>query len=217
LEYYAFDLLELNRRSWMERPLYQRRRQLASVARGSSQVLPSLPLPGRLPDIERRIRLFGLEGIVAKRRGSLYRPGERSRDWLKVRFSPRQEFVVGGYRPSASGFESLLIGYYNDGELHFAGQVREGFTKRSRALLMDRLPRRPVACPFVDLPHHLPYRGRHPWDQRITGVDMATYRWVAPSVVAEFAYLGWTRHQLLRQGRFLGVRDDKTAHSVQRE
>ena len=74
--------------------------QFQTVRRSSrSVVLRSIPLPGRLPAIEQRIRMFGLEGLVAKRRTSRYQPGERSRDWLKWRPGCRQELVVSGYRP----------------------------------------------------------------------------------------------------------------------
>lgn len=217
LAFFAFDLLELNRRPWMQTPLSLRRRRLAEVVADASPILLSSPLPGRLVDIERTVRRMRLEGIVAKRRGSLYRPGERSTDWQKVRFDFRQEFVVGGYRPNGNGFESLLVGYYEGGEFRFAGQVREGFKKRTRAMLMDLLRTRAVSCPFVNLPSYVPYRRRHPFDQRIGAAAMPSYRWVAPSVVCEVAFLGWTRHHLLRQGRFLGIRDDKVAHAVQRE
>lgn len=82
---------------------------------------------------------------------------------------------------------------------------------------MKRLRMRSVVCPFMDLPHHMPYRRRHPWDPRITGADMTTYRWVPPSEVVEVAFLGWGRHELLRDARFLGVREDKVAHAVVRD
>ena len=216
LAYYVFDLLELNGESWMSRPLAERRRRLGPLVRGDT-LLVSGPLPGRPADIEQRIRSFGLEGIVAKRRRSAYHPGERSRDWLKVRFSPRQEFVVGGYRLDGGVLDSLLVGYYAAGEFRYAGQIREGLTTRNRGALGQRLRLRSVACPFVDLPHNLPYRQRHPWDHRVTPADMPSCRWVPPALVIEVAFLGWTRHDLLRQGQFLGMRHDKAAHAVERE
>ena len=216
LAFYAFDLLELNGESWMSRPLAERRRRLGPVVRGDT-LLRSAPLPGRVADIEQRIQSFGLEGIVAKRRMSTYQPGERSRDWVKWRPGHRQEFVVGGYRPKGDTFDSLLLGWYSDGELQYAGQVRAGFTKRNREVLMDRLRMRRVVCPFVDLPHTMPYRQRHPFDQRIVASEMAGFRWVPPTLVAEVAFLGWGRHGLLREARFLGIRGDKPPHSIQRE
>jgi hypothetical protein len=82
--------------------------------------------------------------------------------------------------------------------------------------------RRPVhirgaaGVPFVDLPHHVPYRRRHTFDDRILAADMARYRWCPPTLVVGCAYLGWSRHDLLRQGRYLGLRED-TPHKVVRE
>ena len=216
LAYYAFDLLILNGVSWMERSLTDRRRRLRSIVHGET-LLCSLPLPGRPVDIEQRIKLFGLEGIVAKRRASRYQPGERSRDWVKWRPGFRQEFVVGGYRPNGSGFDSLLVGFYSEGEFRYAGQVRAGFTQRSRVVLMNRLRTKSVACPFADLPHHMPYARPHPFDQRIVSAELSTFRWLPPSEVIEVGFLEWGRHGLLRDARFLGIREDKPAHAVQRE
>jgi ATP-dependent DNA ligase len=82
LVYYAFDVLELNHEAWTDRPLEVRRRKLASLV-GDSGVLLSEPLPGTIVEIERAVRGLGLEGVVAKRRGSRYRPGTRSDDWIK--------------------------------------------------------------------------------------------------------------------------------------
>lgn len=219
LAYYVFDLLELNGRSWTRQPLAARRRRLASLVRGDA-VLLSVPLPGSVDEIADRVRKFGLEGVVAKRRGSRYQPGERSDDWQKVRFSPRQEFVVGGFVPNGATFESLLVGYFTpEGRFQYAGKVREGFTPRTRAALALRLRLHGlrVKCPFTDLPHEISHPTKHPWDQRITRSEMAALRWVPPSEVIEIAYLGWARHGLLRQGRFVGVREDRIAHQVRRD
>jgi hypothetical protein len=114
-------------------------------------------------------------------------------------------------------FDSLLVGFYSEGELRYAGQVRAGFAKRSREAVMKRLRMRSVVCPFVDLPHHLPYARPHPFDQRIVATEMSAFRWLPPSEVIEVTFLGWGRHGLLRDARFLGVRDDKMPHAVERE
>jgi bifunctional non-homologous end joining protein LigD len=127
--YYAFDVLEVERVPIIRQPLETRRDRLVSIATGSS-VLLSEPLPGTVKQIERAVRRVGLEGVVAKRLGSIYRPGQRSDDWVKVKFSPRQEFVIGGYKPADPTFESLLVGYYQGRELYFAGKVRAGLTAR---------------------------------------------------------------------------------------
>jgi bifunctional non-homologous end joining protein LigD len=218
LAFYVFDLLEVNGRSWRRQPLSARRRRLASLIRGDT-VLLSRPLPGTVEAIIRRVRQYGLEGVVAKRRGSPYQSGERSSDWQKVRFSPRQEFVVGGYVPKDGAFDSLLVGFYREGRLQYAGRVREGFTPRTRAALALRLRLGGVRdrCPFDDLPHDTAYAGKHPWDQRMTKEDMRGIRWLSPAQVIEVSYLGWARHGLLRQGRFVGLREDKAADAVCRE
>jgi bifunctional non-homologous end joining protein LigD len=213
LAYFVFDLLSVNGQSWTRRPLAERRRRLTSVVRGDV-VLLSVPLPGSVEDITRCVRRMGLEGVVAKRRGSRYESGERSSDWQKIRFSPRQEFVVGGFVPSGKSFDSLLVGYFSpEGGLRYAGRVSEGFTTRTRAVLAWAMRRRPE-CPFTDLPHDTGRR-KHPWDQRVTASDMAGCQWVLPHMVIEVAYLGWARHGLLRQGRFVGIREDKAAAEVQ--
>lgn len=221
LAFYAFDVLEIDDVSWMARPLADRRRRLAMLLRNAPPtILRSEPLPGRLPAIEQRIRAFSLEGLVAKRRMSRYAPGERSRDWLKWRPGCRQEFVVGGYRPNGDSFDALLVGYFNDTELIYVGMVGAGFTKRSRSAVMSKMTLssfKPAACSFMNLPYKLPYRSRHPWEQRLTSADMPTFRWLPPTLVVEVSFLEWGRHQLLRDARFIGIRDDKEAHAVGRE
>ncbi len=136
--YYAFDLLELEGESLLRKPLDERRRRLKTVVR-DSHVLLSDVLPGSPQHIEREIRKLRLEGVIAKRRDSVYRPGERSHAWVKVKFSPRQDLVIGGYRPSAANFDSLLVGYFDKRKLYFAGKVRAGFTPHTRAEVMRRI------------------------------------------------------------------------------
>ena len=86
------------------------------------------------------MRSAGLEGVIAKRRDSTYQPGDRSRDWLKLKLDLQQEFVVGGYRPIGSdSFDALLVGYYEGKSLCFAGKVRAGFVPHTRRELLKQL------------------------------------------------------------------------------
>jgi bifunctional non-homologous end joining protein LigD len=212
--YYAFDLLDLNGDALVRIPLGERRRRLAEVVKGS-RILLSEPLDGSPTQIEREIRRLGLEGIVAKRRDSLYRPGERSPAWVKVKFSPRQEFVIGGYKPDGRSFESVLVGYYHDKLLHYAAKVRAGLTPHLKAELFERITKRPAArCPFGDLPNA--GRGSH-WREGITEADMRTLRWVKPRVVVDVAFVEWTRDGLLRHPQFVGIRTDRRPLTVVRE
>jgi bifunctional non-homologous end joining protein LigD len=113
LVYYAFDLLSLDGASWLRQPLEARRERLAAIVDGSA-VLRSSPLEGEPDAIEAVVRELKLEGVVAKRRDSVYRPGQRTEDWIKVKFSPRQEFVIGGYRPNGRSLDALVVGYYEE-------------------------------------------------------------------------------------------------------
>lgn len=213
LVYYAFDLLHLDGRDLLRAPLDDRRARLASVIAGSG-VLQSEPLPGTPAQIEQAVRALQLEGVVAKRRGSIYEPGRRSRSWVKVKFNRRQEFVVGGFKPAGASFESLLAGYYERGQLYFAGKVRAGLSPRvrgdlSRILSGDLTSR----CPFVNLPSS---RIGH-WGDGITEDDMTKLRWVEPRLVVEVSFVEWTRDGLLRHPEFVAVRQDKDARHVRRE
>ena len=211
--YYAFDLLQIAGRDLTREPLDLRRQLLAAAAQGTS-ILVSEPLPGTPAQIEKAVRELGLEGVVAKRRSSRYEAGRRSDAWLKVRFSRRQEFVVGGYKPANAGFDSVLVGYYDRGRLHYAGKVRAGFTPHARAELMRRLaPIERRSCPFVNLPST---RSSH-WGEGVTADDMAALKWVKPAVVVEVAFTEWTRDGNLRHAAYVGPREDKPARDVRRE
>ena len=213
LVYYAFDLLHLDGRDLVTTPLDERRELLTTVLKGS-RLLRSEPLPGTPEHIEEAVRALHLEGIVAKRRSSRYEPGKRSRDWVKVKFNRRQEFVIGGFKPNASGFESLLVGYYEARKLMFASKVRAGLTPHVRAELLPILKALAhPACPFANLPSG---KTGH-WSEGITAEDMTALRWVKPKVVVEVSFVEWTRDGLLRHPEFIGARNDKSPREVRRD
>jgi bifunctional non-homologous end joining protein LigD len=124
--YYAFDVLHLDGRDLTATPLDERRSALAQALKGS-RLLQSEPLPGTPEQIEKAVRELHLEGVVAKRRNSRYEPDKRSRS-CESEFNRRQEFVVGGFKPNADGFESLLVGYYEGRKLMFASKPPAGLT-----------------------------------------------------------------------------------------
>jgi bifunctional non-homologous end joining protein LigD len=90
---------------------------------------------------------LGLEGVIAKCRTSRYSPGDRNTSWVKLKLDRQQEFVVGGYRPGPHGVDALLVGYYDERDLRFAGKVRAGLPRRWRrntrslAILADQIRR----------------------------------------------------------------------------
>src|SRR5262245_38873787 len=180
ITYVAFDVLMIGPRSLTAEPLSIRRERLRAVLSGSN-VMQSEPLPGNPDEIERAIRDFGLEGVVAKRDDSTYRPGQRTDAWVKVKFSPRQEFVIGGYKPDGRSIDSVVVGYYEGRKLLFAAQVRNGFTPRVRTELRQRLePINIAACPFANLPNA---DGPKHWGSGITAEDMSKFQWVKPREV----------------------------------
>jgi len=147
----------------------------------------------------------GWEGLIAKRADSPY-VTTRSRDWLKFKCEHGQEFVIGGFtapRRSREEFGALLLCYYRDGDLIYAGKVGTGF---DRAMLRDLGARmRKLERPTR------PFAG----DDKIPGVRGAT--WVEPELVAQIGFTEWTGDGRLRHPRFLGMRDDKAARDVVRE
>jgi DNA ligase D-like protein (predicted ligase) len=145
----------------------------------------------------------GLEGVIAKRADSPYEHG-RSRDWLKFKCVNEQELVIGGYTDPAGarvGLGALLLGYYDDGALTYAGKVGTGFDEQTLKTLATRLASRHRArTPFTH--GDPPMRGVH---------------WVRPDLVAQIGFTEWTRDGQLRHPRFLGLRRDKPARDVVRE
>ena len=211
--YYAFDLLHLNGRDLTRAPLDERRAALREVVGGSGLLL-SDPLPGSPDRIAAEVRALGLEGVVAKRRRSAYAAGRRSDAWVKVRFAKHQEFVIGGYKPAAANFDSLLVGYYDGAKLVCAGKVRSGLTPQSRALVFDALRGLQVArCPFANLPSG---HSSH-WGEGITLDEMQRLTWVKPRLVVDVSFAEWTRDGSLRHASFLGLRDDKRPRDVHKE
>ena len=211
--YYAFDVLHADGRDLVKAPLDERRTILARLLQGSA-ILNSEPLPGTAEQIENAVRNLRLEGVVAKRRASIYEPGRRTRSWIKVKFNRRQEFVVGGFKPNAENFESLVVGYYEGRKLLFAGRVRAGLTPHSRAEIFRRIGADRIdACPFVDLPSS---KSSH-WGEGVTAEDMRKLRWVKPRLVVEVSFVEWTRDGALRHSQFIAIRSDKRPSQVRKE
>lgn len=147
---------------------------------------------------------LGLEGVIAKRRSSTYR-SLRSPDWVKLKCSQRQEFVIGGYtapQGTRTGFGALLLGVHGaQGALQYVGDVGTGFTEKALNDLKKTLDTKlRTRSPFVAV-------------SKIEGKP----NWVSPTLVAEVSFSGWTRAGQLRHAAFRGLRDDKDASTVVRE
>ena len=213
LVYYAFDLLHLNGEDLRRAPLKERRARLEKIVKGTP-VRFSSTLEGPVDVVTAAVRKHGMEGIVAKRLDSLYESGERSDAWRKLPLKPRQEFVIGGYRPEGKSLELLLVGYYAKEQFLFAGKVRMGLNPSLRALLAKGLqPLVVKACPFANLPNS---KKGH-WGEGVTAEEMGNYVWLRPVVVAEIKFTEWTEGDVLRHPEFVGIREDKEAKEVRRE
>jgi DNA ligase D-like protein (predicted ligase) len=211
--FYAFDLLRLGDTSYLRHSLSDRRRALHQLD-FAAPILLSTPLPGSPQKIEQAVRAAGLEGVVAKKMESIYEPGRRSLTWRKVKFSKRQEFVIGGYKPAGEAFDSVLVGYYEGLRFLYAGKVRAGLTPRMRTELFASITSAPAnKCPFANLPNSV---GKSHWGEGITTEDMAALRWVRPRVVIEVAFTEWTAGGNLRHASFVGMRNDKSPREVTR-
>ena len=212
--FYAFDVLHLNGRDLLQEPLTRRKAQLPALLEGSVIRL-SQELSGTAAVVVQAVKDVGLEGVVAKRRDSLYVPGERSGDWQKLKLERQQEFVVGGYRPDGSlGIDALLVGYYEGKKLLFASKLRNGLIPHTRREVLAKLkPLHIEKCPFANLPSE----GDSRWGGGVTAEQMHELQWVKPEVVVQVRFVEWTAEGRLRLPKFLGVRMDKKASHVTRE
>jgi len=199
--YHVFDILWLDGRDLTAAPIEERR-----------AVLGRLPFAGPLQRVAlvdasdpwELARREGWEGVIAKRRGSPYEP-RRSKHWLKMKCESSQEFVVGGFtdpQGSRVGLGALLVGYYADEDLVFAGKLGTGFDTRLLLDLRSRLD-------AIEIPQS-PFT-------RATGLPRVRAHWVRPEVVVQAAFLEWTANGKLRHPRLLGIRRDKAARDVSRE
>jgi bifunctional non-homologous end joining protein LigD len=218
LAYYLFDLLSLNGENWKDRPLHERKARLEKLLHGvKSPIFLSANLPGSTNTIWQQIQKQRLEGIIAKRRDSLYEPGRRSSEWTKIKAINEQEFVIGGYTQPQGGrthFGALLIGVYQDGKLHFCARVGTGFNHKLLASLHARMQKlRVEKCPFANLP--VPRHSR--WGGGVTSADMKNCTWIEPKLVCQVEFTEWTGDSSLRHPAFVGLREDKPPRDVHRE
>jgi DNA ligase D-like protein (predicted ligase) len=214
ITYYAFDILVHKSRDLTMLPLSERREILRTVIKPAKHVALSEVSDQTATEMLKFVRSHGLEGIIAKRSDSVYQPGQRTGAWSKHRINLGQEFVIGGYVPGTHGFDSLVIGFYQGKDLHYAARVRAGFVPATRRVVFEQIKGFKAAkCPFVNLPEK--QAGR--WGQGLTAEKMKECVWLRPEAVARFDFLEWTGADHLRHTKFVAMRDDKDPRKVVRE
>jgi len=199
--YHIFDVLWINGKKVTGLPLEERR-----------AILKTLPFTSPLRRVQllnddnpwERARREGWEGVIAKRRGSVYEH-RRSKLWLKLKVEASQELVVGGFTdPEGArvGLGALLVGYYDQDAFVFAGKIGTGFNTRLLLDLRQRLDALEI--------------GKPPFTRAI-GLPRLRAHWVRPKIVVQVSFMEWTVHGKLRHPRLIGVRFDKKAREVVRE
>lgn len=216
--FYVFDLLQAAGKSLIGLPLERRKALLSALCEGAADSIRfSGEIGGDPVALLREVKRLGLEGVIGKQSGSLYEPDRRSGTWIKLKCLNEQEFVIGGFTPPQGARKylgALLVGYYDNKRLLFAGKVGTGFDSKMLASLHKLLKARKRAdCPFADLPS----KQGGQWVQGITPAMMRRCEWTNPQFVCQVKFAEWTRDGKLRQPVFLGLREDKKPAEVVRE
>jgi bifunctional non-homologous end joining protein LigD len=200
-----FDILELNGQSLIKKTYQERRTILENVLEPQPGSLIQVP-PIFEGDLQAAIQTsdqLELEGVVAKRRSSIYQPGRRTQTWLKIKLHRVQEVVIGGWREGqgrrGGGVGSLLMGIPSRDGLHYVGRVGSGFNDRQLdeiEAMLAKLSRK--TPPFADVPRE----------------DARDAHWVKPSLVGEVSYGELTEPGRLRHPVWRGLRPDKSPDEV---
>ena len=202
----AFDVLRDGDEDLRPLAFTERRARLERLFRnpGSSILRISDVTAGDARDLYQHAVESGWEGLIAKDERSVYHSGKRTRDWRKIKIIQEQEFVVGGWtdsRTSDRPFGALLLGYYEDGALKYAGHTGSGFSQRELERVIRLL--KPLEIPAS------PFATRPKTNQRP--------HWTKPVLVAQVKFTEWTDDGILRHPIYLGMRDDVKPGTVRRE
>ncbi|MBZ9764333.1 DNA ligase D [Mesorhizobium sp. CA8] len=200
IDFYAFDLLQLDGEDLTRLPLLQRKEKLGTILPAKSPILRySDHIQGRGEELLNRFCYAGLEGVISKLADSHY-VGARDGSWLKIKCIKRQEFVLVGWTPSDKDrpFRSLILGVHDGGKLRYAGKVGTGFDAAGMARLMNTMAPLEQKAATVEAPR-AEVRGAH---------------WLRPRLVAEIAFTEMTNEGTLRHPSYLGLREDKKPEAV---
>jgi len=216
LIYYVFDLLSFQGDSLLEFPLsYRRAKLIQIIGEENLEIKISRPLDSSGTDSFAFAKQNGLEGILAKRKMSLYYPGKRSHDWLKIKVKKRQEVVIAGYTNNIDSprlFSALVLGVYDRQRFVYIGKVGTGFSEKNEKELMEQLAQlRTTVNPFST-------EEKSSWSAELKKVasDTGTV-WITPLLICEVEFSEITKEGFFRHPSFKGMRIDKAAAGVERE
>jgi bifunctional non-homologous end joining protein LigD len=206
INYCVFDLLWLDGYNLMGLPLVDRKKILEELIEGNEMLRFSVSFDNG-EDLYQHALELDLEGIVAKRKDSIYQPGARNDNWLKTPTRKRQEFVIGGWAESdkARSFRSLLFGAYNaQGDFEWIGRSGGGYKEKDMSGILTQLKKLEITeSPFIN---------------KVLDTKGAKLHWIRPELVANFEFATWTKTGRIRKpATFLGFRKDKDARQVVRE
>lgn len=214
IHYFIFDLLICNDRDLTKLPLVERRKLLKSLKLASGRIRIAEQFEASANDMLAAVRQQGLEGVIAKRKNSLYEPGKRTGAWIKYRVNRGQELVIGGYIPGPHGFDSIIVGYFRGKDLIYVARVRNGFVPESRRQVFEKI--RSLVSPTMPFAN-LPDTHKSRWGDELTAEKIKECVWLRPEAVAQIEFLEWTEADRLRHSKFVRLREDKDARSVVKE
>lgn len=216
LVYYLFDILWLNGKDLTSLPLMQRKKLLQQLMPVNNNILRfSEGFVTDGTDFFEQAKKLKLEGIMAKKTDSHYHPGVRTREWLKIKTSNRQEVVIGGYTKnegSSKPFSSLLVGVYENGKLQYTGKIGTGFSLAQQQEMMKQFTSLETKkSPFAVIPDvNKPSRFR-------PNPPQAAAVWLKPKLICEVSFREMTSDGVMRHPSFEGMREDKTPTQVTTE
>jgi bifunctional non-homologous end joining protein LigD len=204
LHYYVFDLLWLNGHDLKHLPLTERKQLLKILLKNPPEHVHYMDHVEKEGEtLFEEVDKKGLEGIIAKRAESIYTPGERSKDWLKIKTGHRQEMIICGYMPSdksGRNFRSLLCAVYKKDSLVYTGRVGTGFNEKMQDEIFKKL--KPLKTEKIKIENPPSERG---------------IIWVKPKLICEVKFASWTDGEIMRHASFVGLRSDKKPAQVKVE
>ena len=215
LVFYLFDILWLDGFDLTGLPMIKRKEILKTILPSIQNIRLSESFDSGATEFFEVAKKINLEGIIAKRRESKYFPGQRSRDWLKIKTGKRQEVIIGGFtnnEGSSKIFSALLVGVHENGNLEYTGKIGTGFSEKLQKELIKKFtPLITQECPFTNVPDiNKPSRFR-------PNPPQAKATWLKPKLVCEVSYAEMTSDGVMRHPSFEGLREDKDVKEITRE